>query len=122
MTPIRTRVMDAVRKWYKLNDSPAGTFTNKSIRDIDSELTSGQVSSVLRYFTERGVLSSHLVEAGIYSFYMYSVRDVALISNGPKDRHGIADKLLLLQGFRVAMNGRPLEVLNSIIEDYEKQL
>lgn len=122
MTPIRTRVMEAVRKWYRQNDSTAGTFTNKNIRDLDPDLTSGQVSSILRYFTDRGVLSAKLVEAGIFTFYMYSVRDIALISNGPKDRHDIADKLLLLQGFRVAMTGRPLEVLDSIIEDYQKQL
>lgn len=123
MTPIRTRVLEAVRKWYQTNGgSTAGTFTNKDIRDTDPELTTGQVSSILRYFVDRGVLSAVRVESGIFTFYMYSVRDVALISNGPKDRHDIADKLLLLQGIRAAMTGRPLEVLNSIIEDYEKQL
>lgn len=124
MTPMRTKVLEAVRIWYKKNSGAegSGTFTNKDIREIDPDLTTGQVTSILRYFVDRMVLSATKVEAGIFTFYMFSVRDIALISNGPKDRHAIADKLLLLQGMRAALTGRPLEVLSSIIEDYENQL
>lgn len=122
MTPLRQTVLDSVRKHCSGPDGYVSTFSNSDIRALCPDLTSNQVGAGLRYLVIRGVLHMDRMDTGLFAINLYSVRDKALISNGPKDRHAVADKLLLLQGMRASMTGRPLDVLVSIIEDYEKQL
>lgn len=123
MTPRRSALLRALLALGPEVASGNAVFRNRDLKtDV---LVPSHITNVLGDLMRLGYVHrthKEIRDGKVRGEYRYRVIGQWLVSRSlPDTDHQIADKLLLLQGIRLHMDGRALSVMNAIIKDYEVQ-